>query len=373
MSGVFLMLISCMIRGKTRLAGLNLPLALFMVWCVITVIKVGFSLMTVAPMLFENGKMSDVVLPEMFYNSNILNIGLFAFLYCVIQKNVKNWAIIYPVIITATLLSIYGIIQVWYDPITQIDRTNPWRVSGLFGNPNDYIQHLAISIPFFLLIKRNIKWLFIILVLTAMVVSKFVLSGSFSFGSGLIALPFGIAFYLYAVKSKWVKRYLYLLLVLTVGLYFFVTNDKYNAGTNDSFQSRMAFTEMTLKELDRSPLSKWFGWGFGMYKQHVGKVIGGYKGGVLYEAHNEYLQMFTELGYIGLILFGWILIDLCRKIWLCRNNEIVMVFTTSLFIAAQISVVNFPMHIATTGFLIFVIYSAIYKEAVNGQSVKICV
>jgi O-antigen ligase len=58
----------------------------------------------------------------------------------------------------------------------------------------------------------------------------------------------------------------------------------------------------------------WFGWGQNQIPTEISKRMSDYRPDA-YCAHNSYLEILVEHGFLGLILYGWMIVGLCRLSW----------------------------------------------------------
>jgi len=355
---IAVMVVWCVVRRKVSLSGLNLPLAALFVWLIFGLYYAGFLIVPFAPYVVDSSQATttDIINWEYFVNTNAVNVVLFAFLYCIIQSEIKPSTICKAIMVSTFLLSVHGIIQHWEWCHGFGGPGHPWRTSGFFGNPNNYNEHLAVALPFFLLMKHRWKWVCITLCIIAISLARF--WTSYSLGAGFVALPIAGLFYLWMIKSRWLRYYIWVSLLLIIVLY-----PIYKEPTFQSLIMRQEFIEITVNKYNEIAANRSIGWGFGMYKQVVGKVQ--YEHGSLGAAHNDFLQAFVEFGKIGMVLLLIIIGDIIRKVWLHRLNKKIIVYATVLLVAAQISMVSFLCHIAPTMLYIFTAYALLQRECRN--------
>ena len=266
-------------------------------------------------------------------------------LYFIVVNNIRGEKqinrIIGTVVLIGTALGIYGIFQ--YNGIdfsfwAPIGGRN--KIFGLSGNVGYFagyiILPLSLAISLFLVAKnRNRKILLLIGILlmgTTLIVSL-ARSSYAAFGLSLI---FMFLLFLLARGKRFIidnrKIFIFLLIViiLTVSLFIIPTSLSKPGTTISQIKGRISitilenkfssgrriaigkFTEMMIK--DRPIL----GSGIGTYKYNTfryqakffeqGDNRSIYPYGVADRAHNEYLQLWAELGTIGLAIFLWIII-----------------------------------------------------------------
>ena len=339
-------------RGRTRVTSSNLPLALLMMWLFLSIAKIGFLEVGIAPVLHSG---MEAAVSETFYNANAVNLLLFGMFYFILQSSEidKNF-VVGAMIVSTYLIAVHGLSQYWHELMPMIPKSPTWRVSGVFGNPNDYSQHLAMCLPLFLLMKHKSKWVFMGLTFVAILMAKLLTERSI--GAGLIALPFGLAFYVLATQ-KHAGKIIIGMCVIVMCLYP-VCEKKGFA----SLGNRLHFIDQLGEAQAKSPLSKVYGWGFGNYKQHMAKIIESPDEPVLTFAHNEMLQFYTEAGYIGLVLILLLLANTVRIVYKNIKDHETVVYTTVLIITFVISIFSFPLHIPSSFLVFWIIYAFLMRR-----------
>lgn len=107
-----------------------------------------------------------------------------------------------------------------------------------------------------------------------------------------------------------------------------------------SYQARFLFWEIGLESFKQNPL---FGVGADNFVTNYGKARGNYAelhsenpGVNLYEniiperAHNEYLQILSELGIVGTFFFGWFLLGIAKLVFSLRKKSASLLSIASL-------------------------------------------
>jgi O-antigen ligase/Tfp pilus assembly protein PilF len=270
------------------------------------------------------------------------------FLFFVVTNNINDERqikrILNIVIITGSLFGIYGILQ--YQGIDlSFWKGNIGRqaVFGLFGNVNYFAEYLIAILPLavslFLVtpFKSNkFKKLLLFIGILAMggsLLLTFTRGSYLAFGVSLIFI-----FLLFLICRGKVfirenkKIFIFILIVIILaGLLFTIPNPLSKEGTyiskikartsiaalteGYSFKRRMATWNFALMMIKDRPL---LGSGIGIFKYNTlryqaeffsqGDNRSLYPYGIAYEAHNEYLHFWAELGIIGLGIFLWMII-----------------------------------------------------------------
>ena len=266
-------------------------------------------------------------------------------LYFVIVNNVREEKqinrIIGAVIIAGAALGIYGIFQYYGIDFSFWSYTaGRGKIFGLSGNPGYFagyiILPLSLTTSLFLAAKnRNRKILLLIgtLLMGTTLIATIARSSYVAFGLSLI---FMFLLFLLARGKRFIidnrKIFIFLLIVIILAVSLFVIPNPLNKpGTIipqikaristtrliDEFSSgrRTAIRKFTGMMIKDHPL---LGSGIGTYKYNTlryqakffeqGDNRSIYPYGVADKAHNEYIQLWAELGTIGLAIFLWLII-----------------------------------------------------------------
>ena len=309
---------------KITRAPLNLPVLAFMVICPLS-------------LFWSNSPMVSLLEFTLFLAGPIL--------YFIVANNVKNEfqinRLLAILLFISTILGIYGIFQ--YNGIDfSFWKANVGRnqVFGLFGNVNYFAEYMIVPLPlaislFFACRNRVHKVLLLVGILA--------MSGSliltFTRGSYLaIGISSLFMFFLYLASrgknliKEHKKIFIFVLVValLVTGLFIF-PNPLNKSGTviskikgrisisqftsGSSLKRREAIWGFTTLMIRDHPL---LGSGLGTFKynslSYQAKFFGQgenrllYPYGIARESHNEYLQLWAELGIIGLGIFLWFII-----------------------------------------------------------------
>ena len=85
--------------------------------------------------------------------------------------------------------------------------------------------------------------------------------------------------------------------------------------------------------------------------------------GKAYNLHNDYMSMWFSFGLVGLTMMIGYIYTTIRQLAKSKN----MILLTSFIIICLDMTGNFPIHIATTAFLIIIICGLIERERLNGE------
>jgi len=291
-------------------------------------------------------------------------------------------------LIVGGLFGIYGIFQ--YNGIDlsfwarNIGRQ---QVFGLFGNVNYFAEYLIVPLPIavslFFASRNKFKKILLLIGIVAMGASltfTFTRGSYLSFGSALIFMFF---LFLISHGKGFIKNnkkiFIIILVAIIIITFLFVVPTPLNkSGTviskikervsitqliNEfSFGRRIAiwkFTGMMIK--DHSLL----GSGIGTYKYNTlryqaeffaqGENRSLYPHGFADKAHNEYLQLWAELGIIGLGIFIWLIISyfscglkILRKIKDEYRQGIIIGLMGAMMAVLVDGIFGFPLHLPAT-------------------------
>ncbi len=216
------------------------------------------------------------------------------------KKYKKN--LLTTIIIFGGLMSVYGILQkyggVWIIRVPQMD-----RVFGTFGNPNFFasfiIGLIPVSIAFFLM-KKSL-WKFI-----AIVAMFWALYYTGTRGAWLGLLGTGI-FWWFLWGRKMLPKWATLLLFIIVAVFIFATRNILIRQLD-----RMLIWRDTLLMTVQNPL---FGIGLGEFHGEFSKyaseqMLNVFPRGsfIVNYAHNEFLEVFSETGILGIGIYLWFLV-----------------------------------------------------------------
>ena len=266
-------------------------------------------------------------------------------LYFVIVNNIRDEKqinrIISAVLVVGTVLGIYGIFQ--YNNIDfsfWVPISGRAKVFGLFGNVGYFagylILPLSLAIPLFLVARsrtRKILLLLGILVTGTALIVTFTRSSYLALG---VSLLFMFLLFLLSRGKNFLqenrKLFMILLIIIIIAAALFIFPTPLNKPgtaisqikeristpqiTNDfSSGRRIAIWKFTGMMIKDHPI---LGSGIGTYKYNTfryqakffeqGDNRSIYPYGFADKAHNEYLQLWAELGTIGLAIFLWLII-----------------------------------------------------------------
>ncbi|MDX9799631.1 MAG: O-antigen ligase family protein, partial [Bacteroidales bacterium] len=252
------------------------------------------------------------------------------------------------IIIIGLCLGIYGILQYYGIDFRVWDRDiGRQRVMGQFGNVNYFAEYiiLPLSLTFGLILSKN-KIYNRLLLLLALLAMGGALFFTFTRGSYLaIVVTISLILFLYfkSVENEQTKHFykkailLFLLFIIIVLALIYIPHPLNREGTalgklksrttievlisGSSTLRRLAIWKCTWMMIEDYPI---LGSGLGTYAYHTLKYQAEffsagnnrdiYPYGNAAQAHNEYLQLWSELGIVGLLFFVCIIFTYYRNI-----------------------------------------------------------
>ena len=313
-------------------------------------------------------------------------------LYFIITNNISDEQqinrILNIILIVGGLFGIYGILQ--YNGIDFAFWTGNigrHHVFGLFGNVNYFAEYLIVPLPlaislFFTVQNRTHK----ILLLVGILVMGGSLILTFTRGSYLaigISSIFMFLLYLASRGKSFIREYkkifiLALAFIILATFIFVIPNPLNKPGTVISkINSRVSVTQLTQSSSIKRRIAIWkftvmmikdhplLGSGIGTFKYNSLKYQAQffsqgenrtlYPHGFPDKTHNEYLQLWAELGIIGLGIFIWLMVSyfnygikLLKKIKDNYKQGIIIGLMGSIMAVLVDGIFGFPLHLPTT-------------------------
>ncbi len=313
-------------------------------------------------------------------------------LYFIVTNNINHERqinrILNALIIVGSLFGVYGILQyngidlpIW---IRNVGRN---QVFGLFGNVNFFAEYLIIPLPIavslFFVSRNKFKkcLLFIgILAMGTALMFTFTRGSYLAFGSALIVMFF---LFLTSRDINFIKnnKKIFIIIIAAVIIItslFFIPTPLSKSGTVISkIKSRISPTQLTQDIAIRRRMATWnftalmikdrplLGSGIGTFKYNTLKYQAKFFGqgqnrslyihGFAVKAHNEYLQLWAELGIIGLGIFIWLIIGYfsygLRFLKKSKNNYYQGIVIGFMGVAAGVlvdGIFGFPLHLIAT-------------------------
>ncbi len=311
------------------------------------------------------------------------------FLFVGVVKEEKTVKILLLSILSASFIaSVYAIFQFYeIDFSFWAQRGGRIDIFSTFGNPNYLAGYLAACIPvaFILFLLARKKWKkgiyagFVVIPYIAILITSTRGGWLALFASFLVTL---IVLYRWMGKM-WLKmNKIWLPVLLTILIFFtiiFSSSNFINPEKTNVFQRATTVTNfgqssikqralMWLSSLEIIKENPLLGRGIGTYMisypEAQGKVLSRDKNHFFIpssaftkHAHNEYLQIPSEIGIIGLILFFWIIVTFYGRVFYLRKrlrkkDKPYLVITVAITVAILThSVCSFPFRIIQNGLL----------------------
>ena len=319
-------------------------------------------------------------------------------LYFIIVNNVSSQVqvnrILAITLIIGGLFGIYGILQ--YQGIDfsfwtgNIGRHN---VFGLFGNVNYFAEYLIIPLPIavslFFAPQNKLKKILLLIGIIAMGTSltlTFTRGSYLGFGASLIFMSF---LFLISRSKNFVKNnkkiFIIILVAICIITFLFVVPTPLNKSGTVIYKikSRVSISQLTQDYSIKRRIATWklsilmikdhllLGSGIGTYKYNTlkyqaeffeqGENRSLYPYGFADKAHNEYLQLWAEMGIIGLGIFVWLIISyfnfgfkLLKRIKDNYKQGIIIGLMGGILAVLVDSIFGFPLHLASTVVLFWI-------------------
>lgn len=316
-------------------------------------------------------------------------------LYFIVTNNISDERqisrILNVLIIVGSLFGIYGILQ--YNGIDFSFWTGNLarqRVFGLFGNTNYFAEYLiiplTIAVSLFFSTPNKLKKILLLIGIIAMGVCLIV---TFTRGSYLgfsVSLIFMSLLFIISRGKNFIKKnrkifIIILAIVIFITFLFIIPNPLNKSGTAiEKIKSRISISKLTQSYSVKRRIATWkftalmikehplFGSGIGTFKYNTlkyqaeffkqGENRSLYPYGFAEKAHNEYLQLWAEMGIIGLGIFIWLIISyfwcglkILRKIKDEYKQGIIIGLMGSVVAVLIDSLFGFPLHLPATTIL----------------------
>jgi len=337
-------------------------------------------------------------------------------LYFMIVNNIHNEKqinrIISATLIIGGLFGIYGIFQ--YNGIDfafWIGNYGRGKVFGLFGNAGYFSEYLILTLPIavslFLVTKNKIIKLLLLVGILAMgstIALTFTRTPYLALGVSFIFMGFfffasrGKSFF---KENKKIFIVILIAVVLIVSLFVIPTPLSEKGTVISKIKERASITQLgsEFSTGRRTAIWKystliikdypWFGSGIGTFKYNSlryqakfldqGENRSLYPYGIAEKVHNEYLQIWTELGIIGLLIFIWLIFTYFNcglktlkrsKNNICRQGIIIGLMGSVIAFLVD-SLFWFPLHHSFTSFLFWLYLSLLVVIGLKDEIIDI--
>lgn len=216
-----------------------------------------------------------------------------------ITQDMRKW-IVKTMVWCGFLLSIhcigqhFGLLQ-WFtvnNHILEIRNLNQSQVVGMLNHPTLVGPFIAMLVPLAIYLR---KWLFIPFMITAVLLTQSWVAG-IAMGVSLSSLFFIMS------KKRLILGVCAIILLIGIGITGYTTNPKIKAFVNSESSGRAGEWKQVIHDLHKPYHKNYYvytGMGPGSFKYMYPRRVKS----TFVQAHNEYLEIFYTLGYVGLVLF----------------------------------------------------------------------
>ena len=339
-------------------------------------------------------------------------------LYFVITNSINDERqinrILEILLIVGSLFGIYGIFQ--YNGIDfsfwarNIGRQ---QVFGLFGNVNYFAEYLIVPLPIavslFFASRNKFKKILLLIAILAMGTSLIVTFTRGSYLSFGVSLIFMFFLFLISRGKNFIKNnkkiFIIALVTIIIITFLFVIPNPLNESDTviSKIKSRISITQISQDFSFKRRIATWKFTGM-MIKDHplIGSGIGTFKYNTLRyqaeffeqgenrslyphgfadKAHNEYLQLWAEIGIVGLGIFIWLIISyfsyglkILRRIKDGYRQGVIIGLMGAMMAVLVDGIFGFPLHLPATIVLFWLALGLTVavglKDEVNAQEIK---
>ncbi|MBL6604130.1 MAG: O-antigen ligase family protein [Cryomorphaceae bacterium] len=290
----------------------------------------------------------------------LITISVF-FLSIIAFKKIEN-----PVLFLAQLLSFFLLLESLYLIIDyNISRS---FIKGIAQNPNISSSSILFKLIFFLYLKNNYnysKFKFLIWIIEIIAIISIIILQS---RLGLLSLIF-IYFSIFMTQKLIRKKTIFsFLIILTSFIYFSNTTNSnilsYNFSEDESSIQRIEFYNNAIDLIKQKPL---FGFGLGSWKYESLSYSSLKNERILvpYYTHNDFLQIFVEMGILGFIIYLSYFIKIGFEIFKkFKLDSFYFYFGIVLVVFFGNTMLNFPVH-RSQEIIPFMIFSALILSISN--------
>jgi O-antigen ligase/Tfp pilus assembly protein PilF len=318
-------------------------------------------------------------------------------------------------LIVGGLFGIYGIFQ--YNGIDfsfWIRNIGRQQVFGLFGNVNYFAEYLIVPLPIavslFFASRNKFKKILLLIAILAMGISLIVTFTRGSYLSFGVSLIFMFFLFLISRGKNFIKNnkkiFIIALVAIIIITFLFVIPNLLNESDTviSKIKSRISIAQISQDFSFKRRIATWKFTGM-MIKDHplIGSGIGTFKYNTLRyqaeffaqgenrslyphgfadKAHNEYLQLWAEMGIVGLGIFIWLIISyfrfglkILRKIKDEYRQGIIIGLMGAIMAVLVDGIFGFPLHLPATIVLFWLalgltVAVGLLKDEVNAQEIK---
>jgi O-antigen ligase/Tfp pilus assembly protein PilF len=320
-------------------------------------------------------------------------------LYFIIINNIHRKQqinrILTVLLILGGVFGIYGILQ--YNGIDfsiWAENVGRFQVFGLFGNVNYFAEYLIVPLPIavslFLVSQNKFKRILLLIGILAMgttLMLTFTRSSYLGFG---ISIIFMFSLFLLSQGRNFIKnnRKIFIIVLAAIIIMTFIFTVPTPLNKDGTFiskiKSRLSFAALSQSKPIKRRIATWkftalmikdhflIGSGIGTFKYNTLKYQAKffeqgdnrsiYPYGFAEKSHNEYLQLWAELGIIGLLIFIWLLIcyfnygiKLLRRIKSDYRQGLIIGLMGSIVAVLVDALFGFPLHLMATIILFWLV------------------
>lgn len=317
-------------KEDIRRTSIDIPLILFLLWC-------GISLF-ITPNIYAGVKIYTL----------LVSATVLYYLSSQFLRNLNFRATIANFLISiGTLLAVVACAQYLYNYTNKL----PLYTDGFFPNPSLFSAYMSISFAFLLsrlLLEKNIRLPLTKIAALILIIFTSALSASKSGMLTLIIVFIGITIYYLKYSGfvkdtpsqtslkKWFLRIVFIILIAAAFTPLTPAGEKMSKINADPFYfNRLDIYKATYKMGVASPV---FGWGLGSFESIFPSFNFPVKSVARYQmttafAHNEYLQIFATAGIPGLIIIGFFIFFLMKKIPVYEGHKKLWSIKTAAYFA----------------------------------------
>tara|TARA_A100001015_G_scaffold34404_1_gene38107 strand:- start:55 stop:1833 length:1779 start_codon:yes stop_codon:yes gene_type:complete len=290
----------------------------------------------------------------------LITISVF-FLSIIAFKKIES-----PVLFLAQLLSFFLLLESLYLIIDyNISRS---FIKGIAQNPNISSSSIVFKLIFFLYLKnnfKNLKFKFLIWLIEIVAIISIIILQSRLGLLSLIFIYFSIFVFQRTIRKKIILSFL---IILTSFIYFSNTTNSnilsYNFSEDESSIQRVQFYNTAIDLIKQKPL---FGFGHGSWKYEslLNSSLKNERILVPYYTHNDFLQIFVEMGILGFLIYLSFFIKIGFEIFKKFKLDSFYFYSgIVLVVFFGNTMLNFPIH-RSQEIIPFMIFSALILSISN--------
>ena len=271
-----------------------------------------------------------------------------------------------PVLFLAQLFSFFLLLESLYLIIDyNISRS---FIKGIAQNPNISSSSIVFKLIFFLYLKnnfKNLKFKFLIWLIEIVAIISIIILQSRLGLLSLIFIYFSIFVFQRTIRKKIILSFL---IILTSFIYFSNTTNSnilsYNFSEDESSIQRVQFYNTAIDLIKQKPL---FGFGHGSWKYEslLNSSLKNERILVPYYTHNDFLQIFVEMGILGFLIYLSFFIKIGFEIFKKFKLDSFYFYSgIVLVVFFGNTMLNFPIH-RSQEIIPFMIFSALILSISN--------